>query len=117
MIKNIGIDIVENERFKKYLNDLDKVKRFLSNDELEIYKSFSNDSRKLTYLSGRFCGKEAFIKAISLDNLSFNYNDITILNDEIGVPYLKTNFFVNGKIHISISHTNNVSTAICIIEI
>lgn len=116
MIENVGIDIVDNERFRVYLENEAWRKRILSKDELLQYATFTSEERKLTYICGRFCAKEAFIKAVNQEKLHFNYADISILNDDRGVPHLETTFSVIGKVHLSISHSNLNTTAIVIYE-
>jgi holo-[acyl-carrier protein] synthase len=116
MIKQIGIDTIEHERFIEYIGDAKRVERFLSNDEQVIFHSFGAEERKLHFLSGRFAMKEAIIKALSPQGLSFGYQDISILNDTKGIPYVVCSFSYNGKMHISLSHGKTVSVAVCIIE-
>lgn len=108
-IKGIGIDIVE-------LNRLNNIKsRVLSEEELIFYNDITNESRKKTYLGGRFAAKEAIFKAISQSDIKVNYKDITILNDKNGKPYVKTHPFLDVDIMISISHTEEYAVAQAII--
>ena len=116
MINNVGIDIVDNERFIEYLDNEKMVKRLLSIEEYEIFNTFTSNDRKLTFLCGRFCAKEALIKAINKEDKHFNYSDLSILNDEKGAPYIKTNFSLDGKIHLSIAHSKSNTTAIVIYD-
>ena len=91
-IFGIGVDIVENNRFKKLLKKKKFVNRIFSQKELHIYK---NKRNKLLYLSKRFSAKEAFVKSLGTgfrNNLCFN--DISILNDKKGKPY----FLFNKKL-------------------
>ena len=91
-IFGIGVDIVENNRFKKLLKKKKFVNRIFSQKELNIYK---NKRNKMLYLSKRFSAKEAFVKSLGTgfrNNLCFT--DISILNDKKGKPY----FLFNKKI-------------------
>lgn len=115
-MKNIGVDIVENDRFKEMIYDEKKVNRILSEDEVKIYNKITSEKRKIEYLASRFCGKEAVIKAINKKRLSYGYKDISILNDEVGAPYVKFNFEVNFEVLISISHSNNNSIAFAVLK-
>lgn len=110
MILGIGIDIESIERFKKsYTN-----KRFLdlifTQKEIEYCKR-----KKEAYISfaGKFCAKEAVIKAYDKE---IPIKNIEILNLKSG----KIKVFINGKInnslHCSISHTKDYAVAFVIIE-
>lgn len=115
-MKNIGIDIVENSRFLKMIEDARKYERILSQDELKFFLEISSEKRKVEYLASRFSAKEAIIKAINKEKLSFSYKDVSILNDSNGAPFVKFNFEVDFEILISISHSdiNSISFAIMV---
>ena len=75
-------------------------------------------------LSNNFAGKEAFSKALGTGVRGFSLAEIEILRDGLGKPYInlygkaKNTFGAMGgkNIHISISDTDNISTAVVIIE-
>lgn len=112
----VGIDIEENERFKnsspKFLeraftkNEIQRAERFLNKHE--IYCSI-------------WCVKEATIKAFS--NRKISFQDIEVLTDDDGKPSLKKTKTILDElkriqatdIKISISHSKNYSTAVCLI--
>lgn len=104
MIKGIGVDILNIERI-----DFKIAKKVLSIEELEIFNSISNENLKREYLAERFAVKEALFKA---DNSYFNYDKISVLNDEKGKPYLKD---INGL--VSISHDNGMVCAFVVLKI
>ena len=91
-ILGIGVDIVENSRIGKLLENKLFIKRIFSNSEILIANKIRD---KKGYYSKRFAAKEAFAKSIGTgfrDNL--NYNDISIINDKLGKP----SFIINKKI-------------------
>ena len=105
-IFGIGVDIVENSRFKKLLKKQNFAKRIFSQKELNIFK---NKKNKILYLSKRFSAKEAFVKSLGT---GFRYNicfaDISILNDKKGKPYfIFKNGFKNRPI-IAVAIENNI---------
>ena len=102
MIKGIGVDIVSIERI-----DFKIARKVLSSEELEIFNSISNEKMKREYLAERFAVKEALFKA---DNIYFNYDKISVLNDEKGKPYLKD---INGL--VSIAHDAGVVCAFVVL--
>lgn len=113
---NIGVDLIDNSRFESMINDDKKVKRILSEFEQIIYSEITSDKRKIEYLASRFSAKEAVIKAINKENLSFSYSDISILNDKKGAPYVVFNFEVDFEVLISISHTDTNSVCFAILK-
>lgn len=113
----IGIDIEEVERFKNLNTHL--IERVYTNNEIEYCKSHSNSH---IHYAGMWCAKEAVVKA--LNNLSLAVSEIEVLHKNNGAPYININqklqqyFYKNQikNIHISISHTNHIATAIAMVE-
>ncbi len=91
-IIGIGIDIVENNRFKELIKKKKFINRICSPKEIDNFKKKNN---KISYLSKRFSAKEAFVKALGSGfRNKLCFNDISILNDRRGKPY----FLFNQKI-------------------
>ena len=124
-IFGIGVDIINNNRFKKLLKKKIFIKRICSQKEIEILK---NKKNKLLYLSKRFSAKEAFVKSLGTgfrNNLCFT--DISILNDKKGKPYfmfnkklkniLKEKYKLkNFKAHLSLSDEKKHSISYVILQ-
>lgn len=102
MRKIIGIDIAQIKRFKD--KDQAFIQRILSVKEREVYDGFSSKKRKVEYLASRFSAKESYKKAYQLFDKPLNFNDISILNDATGAPYIETPYRSEDTIMISISH-------------
>lgn len=84
--------------------------RILTEEELEIYESYTSN-RRIEFLAGRFAGKEAFAKALGTGiGTQCNFADISILPEPSGKP---TVFFKGELINgfISITHTQTVAAA------
>ena len=124
-IFGIGVDIVENNRFKKLIKKKIFINRIFSQKELNIFR---NKKNKILYLSKRFSAKEAFVKSLGT---GFRYNlcftDISILNDKKGKPYflfnkkikniLKKKFRLNRfKAHLSLSDEIKHSVSYVILQ-
>lgn len=128
----IGIDIVENKRIKKLLKQYGEkfVKKILTVEEVKQYLILD---KKLEFLAGRFCAKEAFFKATKKRFVSFQ--DICVLNDENGEPTLRIKNkrgaeskiqldrdsaidkkFKIKNIKLSLSHSREYTVAVCLIE-
>ncbi len=124
-IFGIGVDIVDNNRFKKLYKKKQFVGRICSQKELDVLK---NKKNKILFLSKRFSAKEAFVKSLGSgfrDNLCFT--DISILNDKKGKPYflfnqklkkiLKKKYNLNSfKAHLSLSDEKKYSISYVILQ-
>lgn len=115
----VGIDIEKIERFQVMLNEKKREKIFTKR-EIEYFNKFQF---KLDHMAGGFCAKEAVSKALKTGLYTKIFPlDIEILHDKNGVPYVNTqnenlsNLLRGRKIDISISHTSDTATAICIVE-
>ena len=114
----VGNDIIEVKRIKDLVenSDLKALKRIFTEKEIKYCENTNN--MKYQHYAARFAGKEAVFKAISpmlKDKFSIGFNDIEVLNDSMGRPYvniLKTN--INNKkmqIDISLSHIKEYAIA------
>ena len=117
---NVGIDILEIERFIEIEKDEIKLKKMFTKNEIAYFNKFQF---KTSHIAGTFCAKEAFVKALKTGfTKDIALLDVEILHQENGVPYINLN---NEKIKkllpstkkadISISHNQSMATAICII--
>lgn len=112
----IGTDIEQIERFKNKTleNNSHFLNRIFSKAELDYCFKDKNSAQ---HLCGKFCAKEATIKA--LNNLGINdifLSDIEILNKENKIPFIVIKKLPDLKIKVSISHTKNNAIAFVIIE-
>jgi len=108
----VGIDIVKIERFKSKTK---LAQRILSEEELDIYNTYNNENAKMLFLAGRFAAKEAIFKCFKKGDLTANYRDFIILNDESGAPYVKSKFLINQEVLISISHIDSTAISNCVL--
>ncbi len=124
-IIGVGVDIVDNKRFKKLIKKKQFVERVFTKNETEYSIKIRN---KLNYFSKRFAAKEAFSKATGFGiSKNLHFKDIEISNDKRGKPiislnkssilYLKKKFKVRAfKTNLSLSDEKNYSIAYVIIE-
>ena len=124
-IFGIGVDIIENKRFKKLLNNKTFIKRICSSKESRVLKKKRN---KLLFLSKRFSAKEAFVKSLGIgcrENSCFT--DISIRNDNKGKQYflfrqklrnlLKKKYNLSKfKAHLSLSDEKKHSISYVILQ-
>lgn len=124
MILGIGIDTVEIARFKRFLDEGNKVllDRLFTPGELEYCLP---KKEAASCLSARFAAKEAFVKAMGTglrDGLC--WTEIEVKNDHLGKPFLKLSkrteqlFSEKGSavVHLSISHDGGQSVAMVVLE-
>ena len=103
-ILGIGVDIVENSRITKSLENKLFLKRIFSNSEILIAKKLKD---KKSYYSKRFAAKEAFAKSIGTGfRNNLNFKDISIVNDKMGKP----SFIISEKIKKIIKKEFKVSS-------
>ena len=119
MIKRgIGTDIFEIDRMESIIDDdQKKMEKIFTSNELSYCLSKLKPSQ---HLAARFAGKEAVIKAINaILEHKLNLNQIEILNDKNGVPFVKIHDekFLNLMISISLSHTEKIATAMVFVEV
>ncbi len=117
---NVGIDIVEIDRIKQSIKNPKFLSRVFSPSEL---KYFSEKSFNPSTIAGNFSAKEAFAKAMGTGIRGFSLNEISVLRDYMGTPYIslkgKAKDVLKAKttgnqLSVSISHSKNLATAIVI---
>ena len=113
----IGNDIIEISRIENAVKKESFVKKVFTEKEIEYI--ISRGERAETY-AGKFSAKEAVSKALGTGVRGFSPNDIEILNNELGKPYVIFKNSIkdfNDKyfVDISISHCREYATAAAII--
>ena len=121
MIIGIGTDICENERIRKMYKVYNK--KFLGKiylpDEIDYCESKKDP---VPHLAARFALKEAFIKAISYGTMQ-SYKEVGLVGKSgkkdlivMGDLKIKCNASLVNNLFFSISHADNYSTAIVVLE-
>ena len=113
----IGNDIIEIKRIENAVKKESFVKKVFTEKEIEYI--ISRGGRAETY-AGKFSAKEAVSKALGTGVRGFSPNDIEILNNKLGKPYVIFKNSIedfNNKyfVEISISHCKEYATATAII--
>lgn len=116
----VGIDLIEIARIKKSIENPNFLARVFSPAEL---KFFSERSFAPQTIAANFCVKEAFAKAMGTGVRGFSLNEITVLRDVLGAPFIMTEGKAKElleskklRLSVSISHTENYATAVVIAE-
>jgi holo-[acyl-carrier protein] synthase len=96
-IIGVGVDIVDNKRIKKSINNKLFISRIFSKKEIIQSKKNKN---KIGYFSKRFAAKESLTKAIGTGfREGINFKDISIVNDKYGKPHYELNKKVKKLIY------------------
>ena len=114
----IGLDIIKIKRIAKSLENPRFLQRFFTEKERVEFK---NHNFKVESIAGAYAAKEAFAKCIGTGIRSFNLNEINLLHNSLGAPYLELTGSAkqiaderNLKFGVSISHTNDIAAAVVI---
>ena len=123
MIYGIGTDIIEVQRIKKLLaKNNDFKEKIFSENEITYCEKFILKEQNY---AARYAAKEAFFKALGTGwRFGMAFNEIEILNDDLGKPYFNflgkvMEYLDNKKInksHLSITHIKDYGSAYVILE-
>jgi len=119
MIFGIGCDIIEIERIAKLDN------RFLEKHFTENERDlFLNKNNAPQTIAANYAAKEAFSKAIGTGVRGFSLNEVEVLRDSLGKPYI--NVYGNAKeilenlkiknIFVSLSHSKENAVGYVVLE-
>ncbi|MCL1843716.1 MAG: holo-ACP synthase [Defluviitaleaceae bacterium] len=114
MILGVGVDIVKVNRFEKVSERF--MARVFTMREREYLAN-----KNLPSVAGIFAAKEAVAKALGTGFSGFSPNEVEILHDNAGKPYVELHCNAkktagnNTAVHISISHTatDAIAYAVC----
>lgn len=114
-----GIDIIEIDRIKNSLKNPRFLSRLFSAQEL---KFFISKGLKPDVIAANFAAKEAFAKAMGTGFRGFSLNEVSVLRDSLGAPFIilsgkaKKLFIAEKlKMNVSLSHCKTYATAIVIV--
>ena len=125
MIKGIGIDLIDNSRIQILHEKYGQVfaKKILSEAEMI---EFNQSRSPASYLAKHFASKEALSKALGtgLYRRGISPSKLTVDHDDAGKPFFVKNDSLlevlksisASTIFLSISDTNNYSTAMVLVE-
>ncbi len=121
MIRGTGIDIVDVERIARSMEKNEAFGRLVFSESEIIYCTKNG----MPSFAGRFAAKEAFLKAVGTGwRGELNLFEIAFENDESGKPHLELSgrskevldYLAGCAVHVTISHTATMATAMVIIE-
>ncbi|MCK1235692.1 holo-ACP synthase [Streptococcus uberis] len=115
MIIGHGIDLQEISAVEKaYKRQPRFAQKVLTQKEFDIFEAYKG-KRQISYLAGRWSAKEAFAKAMGTGIGNLSFQDIEVLSDEKGKPFINRSPFI-GKAWISISHSGDFVQSSVILE-
>jgi holo-[acyl-carrier protein] synthase len=120
MITGIGIDSVMVSRIAEKIRKEDFKLKIFSANEIEYCEKNAHPAE---HFAARFAVKEAFLKAIGSGlGISYELNQIEVSNKENGQPEImllgefKTLEEKWNKVHVSLTHTDTIASAVVILE-
>lgn len=131
MIVGLGEDIVDINRIQKLIDE--KKDRFLSKcftaEEIQKGNSYNIAEKRIAYFAKRFAAKEACLKALGTGmREGLSWQDMTVLNDDLGRPFLDVSGGVfqklekliephaTARIHLTLADEGHIAKATVIIE-
>lgn len=117
-----GIDMVEITRIKQIITkDPRFITRFFGDDEQKLFTKKEHSKTYFQTIAANFAAKEAFSKALGTGIRDFSLNEVQILRNDLGAPYLvlsgqalKIAQKRNVEFSVSQSHTEQHAIAIII---
>ena len=121
----VGIDVIDVVRMEKFIQNERFLDKYFTPYEIE-YVEKNNDARQTQSLAGIFACKEAFLKALGIGiGGGIALSEIEVYHEESGKPQLRVNSSTGNimlktmnvtEIGVSISHTDEICTAICFVK-
>ncbi len=118
MIYGIGIDMVDISRIEKSLQNPHFMKRVFSQEE---QKELAD--RKTENVAAAFAAKEAFSKAIGTGLPGIHLNEVSLLHEKSGKPYIELSGETEKKlrklnlaIHVSVTHEAGLAQCMVVLE-
>ncbi len=121
-IMKVGIDILDAQRMEKLAKNSEQLCKIFTDYEIE---HFNKSNGYLPRLAGMYSAKEAFLKALGVGiRNGISFQEIEVFHDELGKPEYRLSSRVKDVLkslkitsaELSISHTDNFATAICIMQ-
>ena len=114
----VGVDLVEIARIEKSVKSRRFTERVFSEKEIALFSSIKN---ALESMAGNWAAKEAFSKALGTGVRNFSLNEVSVLRDELGAPYIELTGCAKRiaeeaglEFTVSITHTAQLAQALCI---
>lgn len=105
---NVGVDIIDIDRFRGVKREAPFIKRTYTPKELDYCYGYSDPA---PHLAATFAGKEAVVKSIGTKQ-GASLGSIEILRNGDGVPYVRVNGVDSDEIKVSLSHSKNHAVAV-----
>ena len=114
----VGLDMVEIKRIQKSMALPRFLEKVFSLAERELFASRSFSPQTV---AANFCAKEAFSKAIGTGIRGFSLDEVSLLRDELGKPYLvlegsakEITDSLGLSFSVSVTHTKEYASAVVI---
>lgn len=122
----VGVDIVDIIRFEKLIQNERFLEKYFTHYEMGYIRAQERSARSTQSLAGIYAAKEAFLKALGIGiGGGIALNEIEVNHEKSGRPTIKLvtsksliilNSMGIENIDVSISHTDEVCMASCLVE-
>ncbi len=121
MVKGIGVDILEIQRFQRSVDRFGSrlLNRIFTAAEIDYCSAKFNVYQ---HFAARFAAKEAFSKALATGlRGSFGWKDVEVVNDSLGRPCFRLHGALPGQLKtsslfLSLSHSESHVVAMVVLE-
>jgi len=119
MIYGVGIDLLDFAQVDLKNDKL--IQKVLTAEEYNVFVAKATDVQRISFFAGRFAAKEAYVKALGTGFRDISFQNIEVLNNELGQPTItlinmKQPHIDHFMCHLSISHSASGATAIVVLE-
>ena len=119
----VGIDVLDVVRMEKFVQNEHFLEKYFTPYEIGYVQ---HNNRQTLSLAGLYAAKEAFLKALGIGiGGGIALSEIEVYHEESGKPQLRVNSSTGNimlktmnvtEIGVSISHTDEICTAICFVK-
>lgn len=107
---NVGVDIIEIDRFREHGRDSAFVRRVYTEREIEYCFGFADPA---PHLASTFAGKEAVYKSIS-SVCELPVESIELLRAATGAPIVVLHGHYELQVRVSLSHSSSLAVAVAL---
>lgn len=116
MVVGIGVDTTTISRIEKSIARPGFLERFFGEKERMLF-----ERKKTQTIAANFAAKEAFSKALGKGLVAFSWQDVQILRDAKGAPYLTFSgaaqrMMQDTTAFVSMTHEGDYATAFVVLE-
>ncbi len=110
---SVGVDLIRVDRIEKSMANKRFMEKVFSPEEINLFehKRYNPETA-----AANFCAKEAFSKAVKTGVRGFSLNEVSILRNDMGAPFIVLSgkaaaLFGDMQFDVSLSHSDGFAMA------